>query len=138
MSNYVLYVKTCPGVANPEHFKIGIAGLDTVRNRLASYQNAVGPVWQEQFVRIFLGQRKHVKEAEAQVKFRFKDQISSAEAGFSEWISNVQLNDVLNVIQELREEYFIKLFDPPQEFQPLTMAKCSDLSEWWKGHGVTI
>ena len=80
----------------------------------------------------------HVKEAEAQVKFRFKDQISSAEAGFSEWISNVQLNDVLNVIQELREEYFIKLFDPPQEFQPLTMAKCSDLSEWWKGHGVTI
>ena len=36
MSNYVLYVKTCPGVANPEHFKIGIAGLDTVRNRLAS------------------------------------------------------------------------------------------------------
>jgi hypothetical protein len=131
MRNYVLYIRKCPGVTDPRHFKIGVAALDKVRVRLASYQNAVGPVWNEEFLRIWIGEDIDVKEAEKKVKYNFKHKISSAEAGLSEWICDIEMNTILDFVQELRDDYFIKLVDPPIEFQPLNMPLCEDLQEWY-------
>ena len=131
MAHYVLYFKKCPGVSDPRHFKVGIAGLASVRSRLATYQNAVGPVWEESFIRIWVGAERHVREAEKQFKLNFKDKISSAEAGLSEWICDMTLDELVEFVAVLRKEYFIKLTDPPAEFQPLTMPLCEDLQEWY-------
>jgi hypothetical protein len=131
MRNYVLYIRKCPGVTNPRHFKIGVAALDKVRTRLASYQNAVGPVWNEEFLRIWVGEDIDVKEAEKKVKYNFKHKISSAEAGLSEWICDIEMETILDFVQELRDDYFIKLVDPPIEFQPLNMPLCEDLQDWY-------
>jgi hypothetical protein len=131
MRHYVLYLRKCPGVSNPRHFKIGIAALDAVRSRLATYQNAVGPVWNEEFLRIWLGEDIDVKESEKKIKYNFKHKISSAEAGLSEWICDIEMQDILEFIRELREDHFIKLVDAPSEFQPLSMPICDDLQEWY-------
>ena len=131
MRNYVLYIRKCPGVTDPRHFKIGVAALDKVRTRLASYQNAVGPVWNEEFLRIWVGEDIDVKEAEKKVKYNFKHKISSAEAGLSEWICDIEMDTILDFVQELRDDYFIKLVDPPMDFQPLNMPLCEDLQEWY-------
>jgi hypothetical protein len=131
MAHYVLYFKKCPGVLDPRHFKVGIAALSSVRSRLATYQNAVGPVWEENFIRIWLGPERHVREAEKQFKLNFKDKISSAEAGLSEWICDITLDEMLSFVTDLREEYFIKLTDAPIGFQPLTMPLCADLQDWY-------
>ena len=131
MRNYVLYIRKCPGVIDPRHFKIGVAALDKVRVRLASYQQAVGPVWKEEFLRIWVGEDIDVKEAEKKVKYNFKHKISSAEAGLSEWICDIEMETILDFVQELRDDYFIKLVDPPIDFQPLSMPLSEDLQEWY-------
>lgn len=132
MRPYVLYLRKCPGVQDPRHFKIGIAALDKVRTRLASYQNAVGPVYLEEFMHIWVGEDIDVKEAEKKIKTNFKDKISSAEAGLSEWICDIDKKEILEFIDELREEYFIKLTDGPAELQPLSMNNCDELQEWYE------
>jgi hypothetical protein len=131
MRPYILYIKKCPGVESPRHFKIGVAALDRARTRIATYQNAVGPVWEEQFIMIWAGEDIDIKEAEKKVKLHFKEKISSAEAGLSEWICDVDMQEIIDFIHELRDDYFINLIDPPQELQPLTMPLCEDLLEWW-------
>lgn len=137
MRPYVLYLRKCPGVKNPRHFKIGIAALDKVRTRLAAYQNAVGPVYTEEFMHIWLGEDIDVKEAEKKIKLNFKSQISSAEAGLSEWICDINKQEILDFIDELRTDYFIKLQDGPVELQPLTMNNCEDLQEWYDENFIT-
>lgn len=131
MRPYILYVRKCPGVKTPKDFKIGVAALDKVRTRLASYQNAVGPVYTEEFMHIWAGEDIDVKEAEKKIKLHFKNQISSAEAGLSEWICNIDKQSILDFVEELRTDYFIKLIDTPKELQPLTMPLCEDLQEWY-------
>ena len=131
MRPYILYIKKCPGVESPRHFKIGVAALDRARTRIATYQNAVGPVWEEQFIMIWAGEDIDIKEAEKKVKLHFKEKLSSAEAGLSEWICDVDMQEIVDFIHELRDDYFINLIDPPQELQPLTMPLCEDLLEWW-------
>ena len=130
--SYVLYMKTCPGVETPRHFKIGIAALKTVRSRLASYQNAVGPVWEEKFIRVWVGAENHIRLAEKAFKRQFKSDISSAEAGLSEWICDIELDSLLTYIVELQEEHFLKFISVPDCFQPLTMALCEDLQSWFE------
>ena len=137
MRPYVLYLRKCPGVKNPRHFKIGIDALDKVRTRLAAYQNAVGPVYLEEFMHIWLGEDIDVKEAEKKIKLNFKDQISSAEAGLSEWICDIDKQEILDFIDELRTDYFIKLQDGPVELQPLTMNNCEDLQDWYDENFIT-
>jgi len=137
MRPYVLYLRKCPGVKNPRHFKIGIAALDKVRTRLAAYQNAVGPVYPEEFMHIWLGEDIDVKEAEKKIKLNFKDRISSAEAGLSEWICDIDKQEILDFIDELRTDYFIKLQDGPDELQPLTMNNCEDLQDWYDENFIT-
>jgi hypothetical protein len=137
MRPYVLYLRKCPGVKNPRHFKIGIAALDKVRTRLAAYQNAVGPVYTEEFMHIWLGEDIDVKEAEKKIKLNFKSQISSAEAGLSEWICDINKQEILDFIDELRTDYFIKLQDGPVELQPLTMNNCEDLQDWYDENFIT-
>lgn len=132
MRPYVLYLRKCPGVQDPRHFKIGIAALDKVRTRLASYQNAVGPVYLEEFMHIWVGEDIDVKEAEKKIKIHFKDKISSAEAGLSEWICDIDKQDILDFIEELRNDYFIKLTDGPAHLQPLSMNNCDELQEWYE------
>jgi hypothetical protein len=137
MRPYVLYLRKCPGVKNPRHFKIGIAALDKVRTRLAAYQNAVGPVYTEEFMHIWLGEDIDVKEAEKKIKLNFKSRISSAEAGLSEWICDINKQEILDFIDELRTDYFIKLQDGPVELQPLTMNNCEDLQDWYDENFIT-
>lgn len=132
IKDYTLYFKKCPGVSDPRHFKVGIAGLENTRTRLATYQNAVGPVWEESFIRVWLGDENQIRMAEKQFKRHFKDKIQSAEAGLSEWICDVTLDTLLAFIDELRDEHFLKFIDAPTQFLPLTMPLCEDLSEWYK------
>jgi len=130
--DYILYFKKCPGVTDPQHFKVGIAQLTTARSRLATYQNAVGPVYEESFIRVWVGDENQIRLAEKSFKRIFKEKIQSAEAGLSEWICNVTLQELLDFIVELREEHFLKFHDVPREFLPLTMPLCEDLQEWFE------
>jgi len=132
IKDYILYFKTCPGVETPRHFKVGIAQLATARTRLATYQNAVGPVWEEKFMRVWIGDENQIRLAEKAFKRFFKEKILSAEAGLSEWICEVTLDELLAYIEELREEHFLKFIDAPTQFVPLTMPLCEDLEEWYK------
>lgn len=132
IKNYILYFKTCPGVQTPRHFKVGIAQLATARSRLATYQNAVGPVWEESFLKVWVGDENQIRLAEKEFKKVFKEKIQSAEAGLSEWICDVSVEELLNFITELREEYFLKFVDAPSEYLPLTMPLCEDLEEWYE------
>jgi hypothetical protein len=134
MRHYVLYIKKCPGVDDPKDFKIGVAALEHARSRLATYQNAVGPVYTEQFERIWLGDSVDVKEAEKKIKSHFRHRIYSSEAGLSEWLCDTTFAEILFFIRELREEYFIKLIDAPEELQPLTMPLCEDLQAWYEDY----
>ena len=131
IKDYILYFKKCPGVQDPRHFKVGIAQLATARTRLATYQNAVGPVWEESFIRVWVGDENQIRLAEKAFKRNFKDKIQSAEAGMSEWICDISLQELLDFIVELKEEHFLKFVDSPQEFLPLTMPLCEDLEEWY-------
>lgn len=131
IKDYILYFKKCPGVVDPRHFKVGIAQLATARSRLATYQNAVGPVWEESFMRVWIGDENQIRLAEKSFKRQYKDKIQSAEAGLSEWICEITLEELLEYITELREEHFLKFTDAPKEFLPLTMPLCEDLEEWY-------
>lgn len=134
--DYILYFKKCPGVTDPLHFKVGIAQLSTARSRLATYQNAVGPVYEESFIRVWIGDENQIRLAEKSFKRVFKEKIQSAEAGLSEWICDVTLQELLDFIVELREEHFLKFYDAPLEFLPLTMPLCEDLQEWYREFSV--
>lgn len=129
---YALYIKSCPGVLTPSDFKVGVADLTNgkLRKRLSSYQNAVGPVWEEKYTRIFIGEVEQIKKAEKHFKIQFADKIKSKEAGFSEWISDVSLEELVAFINELRNDYFIKIQSVPSEFEPCNMATCEELSVW--------
>ena len=128
--DYILYIKTCPGVKDPQDFKVGIAALELARKRLSVYQNAVGPVYEEKFIRVFVGTKDQIKFAEKMFMREFKDRIGSKEGGFSEWISNVTLEELLAFVEELRTEYFSKIVNVPEELEPLTMPMCESLVEW--------
>jgi len=130
--NYILYIKGCPGVKIHSDFKIGICNLSTSRIRLATYQNSVGPVWIESFIQAYIGDENQIRLSERKFKKEFKNRIKSQDAGCSEWISDITLNELLEFIKKLREEYFIKFVDVPLEFLPLTMTKCVDLEDWYK------
>lgn len=136
MRPYGLYLRKCPGVKTPRDFKIGIAALDKIRTRLAAYQQAVGPVYTEEFIELWVGEDVDIKEAEKKIKNNFKHKIISAEAGLSEWISNIDKSDILDYINELRTEHFIKLFDVPKEFVPLNMNNCEDFLEYIEEHTI--
>jgi hypothetical protein len=138
IKDYILYFKKCPGVQDPRHFKVGIAQLSKTRTRLATYQNAVGPVWEESFMQVWVGNENQIRMAEKEFKKQFKDNIQSSEAGLSEWICDVSLAELLAFIQVLREEYFIKMVDAPAEFLPLTMPLCEDLEEWYLETGKIL
>lgn len=138
IKNYILYFKTCPGVQDPKHFKVGITQLATARSRLATYQNAVGPVWEEKFLRIWLGDENQIRLAEKAFKRNYKDKILSAEAGLSEWICEIELKELVAFTEELRNEYFIKFINVPLEFEPLTMPMCEDLAEWYESQPKDI
>ena len=131
IKDYILYLKNCPGVADPRHFKIGITQLESARGRLATYQSAVGPVYEESFIHVWIGEENHIRLAEKYFKRVFKENIQSAEAGLSEWICDISLPELLAFIKELREEFFLKFIGAPQEFLPLTMPLCEDLQEWY-------
>lgn len=131
IKDYILYFKKCPGVTNPRHFKVGIAQLSTARSRLATYQNAVGPVYEESFIRVWVGDENQIRLAEKSFKRVFKEKIQSAEAGLSEWICDITLQELLDFIVELKDEHFLKFHDAPEELLPLTMPLCEDLQEWY-------
>ncbi len=132
IKDYILYLKKCPGIQTPKHFKVGISQLSRIRKRLSAYQNAVGPVWEESFLKVWIGDENQIRLAESYFKKReFKDKIASAEAGLSEWICEVELTTLINYVNELRNKYFLKFIDCPNKFLPLTMPLCEELEEWY-------
>jgi hypothetical protein len=82
-------------------------------------------------MRVWVGPENQIRLAEKSFKRNFKDNIQSAEAGLSEWICDVTLEQMLAYIEELREEHFLKFVDAPQELLPLTMPLCEDLVDWY-------
>ena len=137
MRPYTLYLRKCPGVKQPRDFKIGIAALDKVRTRMASYQQAVGPVYTEEFIELWFGEDVDVKEAEKKIKRQFKHKIASAEAGLSEWITDIDRQEILDFVEELKTEHFIKLEDVPKEFIPLTMNNYEEFCNWIDQHPIS-
>ena len=136
--DYGLYIKRCPGVTDPKDYKIGVFALAKARARLATYQNAVGPVYQEQFDYVLLGDENHVKYAEKLLKREYADKISSVEAGLSEWISGITQDELKAFIEEIRgDDYGVKLIDVPKEFLPLTMPLCEYLEEWYTNQKIS-
>lgn len=131
IKDYILYFKKCPGVQTPRHFKVGIAQLSKARTRLATYQNAVGPVWEESFMCVWIGDENHIRLAEKAFKRQFKEKIQSAEAGLSEWICDIDLNQLLEFITELKEDHYLKFIEAPVQYLPLTMPLCEDLADWY-------
>lgn len=138
MRLYALYLRRCPGVIDPKDFKIGIAALDKIRTRIAAYQQAVGPVYTEEFIDLWIGEDIDVKESEKKIKQKFKYKIASAEAGLSEWICNIDRQEILNFVEELKTEYFIKLEEAPDEFVPLTMNNVQDFLEWLEENVLSV
>jgi len=132
MRSYGLYIRACPGVTNPTDLKAGIFALDKARARLGTYQQAVGPVYTEKFLQVWLGKETHIREAEKQIKRHFKDRIASLEAGLSEWVSDVSMEEMLEFIRELESAYFIKFTKAPDTLLPVTMNNYEDLQEWWE------
>jgi hypothetical protein len=133
--DYGLYIKSCPGVDNPRDYKVGVFALAKARARLATYQNAVGPVYTECFDHVWLGDENHVKYAEKLLKREYDAKILSAEAGLSEWISDITRDELLTFIQEIRgDDYGVRLMDVPNEFLPLTMSLCEDLKDWYEAN----
>jgi len=137
MKPYALYMKSCPGDTDPRHYKIGVADLTDgkLRKRLATYQNAVGPVHEEKYTRVFVGDEKQVKLAEKEFKREYRDKIGSKEAGFSEWISDVALDELVRFVDELRQDYAIKISNVPSELEPCNMATCEEIEEWFRKKG---
>lgn len=136
MRLYGLYLRKCPGVVSPRDFKVGIAAIDKIRTRVAAYQQAVGPVYTEEFIELWIGEDVDIKEAEKKIKNHFKNKIISSEAGLSEWISDINISEILAFIEELKTEYFIKLHNVPSEFVPLTMNNCEEFLEWVEEHSM--
>ena len=133
MKPYALYIKSAPGVEYPKNWKIGVADLSNgkLRKRLATYQIAVGPEWDDKYTRLFVGDEKQIKLAEKEFKREYKEKIHSKEAGFSEWITDITLDELVQFVDELREDYAIKIFDVPQKFEPCYMANCEDVEDWF-------
>ena len=134
MKPYALYIKHCPGIVNPSDWKIGVADMsgDKLRKRLAAYQAAVGPVYEESYKKVFVGDERHIKMAEKQFKRNFKSKIGSKEAGFSEWISDISLDELLQFIETLRSDYFVKIHNVPSQYEPCNMATCEDIKNWFE------
>ena len=129
---YALYIKSCPGVLDPIDWKVGIADLinGKLRKRLSSYQNAVGPVHEEKYTRIFVGEKEQIRKAEKHFKIEFGNKIKSKEAGFSEWVSDVTLDELVAFVDELRNEYYVKIYSIPEQLEPCNMATCEDVQNW--------
>lgn len=131
IKDYGLYFKKCPA-SSYEDTKVGITELVNARTRLGTYQNAIGRAWEESFKYFWIGDENQIRIAETQVKRHFKDKISSAEAGLSEWICDVSEQELLEFITFLREKHYIKFIDAPAQFLPLTMPLCEDLAQWYE------
>jgi hypothetical protein len=129
--DYVLYLRKCPGVETPRHFKVGITQLSSAHVRLATYQNSVGPVWHESFLRVWVGDELHIRRAESLFKRTFKDKILSKSAGLSEWICDISLQELVDFAEELRRAYSIKFIDVPTKFEPLSISMCEELVAWY-------
>jgi hypothetical protein len=81
---------------------------------------------------VWIGDEIHMRRAEREFKLIFKDKILSKEAGFSEWVCDVSLQELVDFTEELRTDYAIKFIDVPSKFEPLTMDLCKELAEWYQ------
>ena len=135
MSEYMLYIKPPTHVENATDFKIGICATNLTRNRLKSYQNAIGPTGLENFVYAWVGDKIDITEAETEIHKKFDDRIDSQEGGFKEWISNTTLQELLDFIEELKSEYFLKLNMVPNNLQPINMYNVHDFMDWLEKGG---
>ena len=135
MFEYMLYIKPPTHVENPTDFKVGICATNLTRNRLKSYQNAIGPTGLESFVNVWVGDKIDITEAETEIHKKFDDRIDSQEGGFKEWISNITIQELTDFVEELKNDYFLKLHDVPKELQPIHMHNVHIFDEWLKKGG---
>jgi hypothetical protein len=125
---YIFYLR------NPlesDHWKCGISSLRNAPSRIGTYQNAFGPSITENWKYIWLGTRRHVVKLESEFKVRYDDNIENINAGHSEWISNISEQQLLDSVEDFRDNWFIKVTDVPEEFKPFTIDKLDDVIKWY-------
>lgn len=126
-SFYVFYLRN-PGFGTS--WKCGISGSAGLWSRLGTYQNAFGPDYKENWKHIWIGSEKQIRLLEEKYKERFADKIIGGDAGYSEWITKTNEEELLEAVRFFREEYFIKCLDVPDEFKPFTADKIAELKAW--------
>jgi hypothetical protein len=124
---YVFYLRY-PGFGSS--WKCGISSSSSIWSRIGSYQNAFGPEYKEQWNHIWVGTEKQIRFLESKFKERFEDKIIGGDAGFSEWITKTNEDELLEAVRYFREDYFIKFIDVPSEFKPLNKDLIAPLKEW--------
>ena len=124
---YVFYLRH-PGFGSS--WKCGISSSSSIWTRIGSYQNAFGPEYKEHWKHIWVGTEKQIRLLESKFKERFEDKITGGDAGFSEWITNTNEEELLEAVRYFREDYFIKCVDVPAEFKPLDRDLIAPLKEW--------
>ena len=117
---------------NTPHWKGGGSKLQNAYSRLGTYQNAFGPEYKESWKHIWIGSEKQIDYLEEIFHQYWDSQIENIDVGNSEWVSNVSEDEVVSSVQMIREEYFIKVQDVPQEFKPFTIDKIEPLKKWYQ------
>jgi hypothetical protein len=98
MIDYAFYIKKSP--LGDRDFKIGITAIRHIASRLGSYQNAFGPTYQERFETIWIGPEEHIRELERLLKINYRNKIAGTSRGFTEWITDINYEDLVIDIQK--------------------------------------
>lgn len=112
------------------HWKGGVSQLKNAYSRMGTYQNAFGPAYKETWKHIWIGAPRQIDKLEELFHQYWDKQIEDIDAGNSEWVSNVTEQEVIDSVERIREEYFLKVNDVPDEFKPFTMDKIEALKTW--------
>ena len=110
MIDYSFYIKKSP-VEGP-NFKIGISAIKNMDVRLGSYQNAIGPGYQERFERIWVGPEQDIRELERLLKIKFKRKMAGTYRGYTEWVTDINYDDLVSSVEETIEVLGVEASSP--------------------------
>lgn len=96
MITYVFYIKGNP--MGPS-LKIGISAIKHVNSRIGTYQNSFGPDYEDRFEAVWVGPEADVRELERLLKIKHRDNIAGNKRGYTEWIKNITLPDLIADIE---------------------------------------
>jgi hypothetical protein len=110
MIDYSFYIKQSP--VSKDNFKIGISAIKNMDVRLGSYQNAIGPGYQERFECIWVGPEEDIRELERLLKIKFKSKMAGTYRGYTEWVTDIQYNDLVTIVDNTILELGVEATTP--------------------------